>query len=227
MFCKVAECNTPSTHVTFGHKCFICGLYGHGHKECGINFKVKHLRQYSYDKMPNNMICTVMGCYSSHTHSIDGHHHDNNVVANYYDYNLIDRHNVWHDSEEADDEAEDDEIEEIHYDNDDGQLNNLGGYGSDIINNDDEFNRFMASTFNMDNNHNDDNDERINIDNLDTIRVKCPFCRVINVLSNDRTKHRINVNAQCTICETNYIDTCLPECRDTVCWDCVQQMIEY
>ncbi len=74
MSCKVAYCRFSSTHVTKGHKCGVCGHYGHGELEC-FNGRAKlELEAYYDDVLPNNKVCTVADCQFKSLHTVEAHH---------------------------------------------------------------------------------------------------------------------------------------------------------
>jgi hypothetical protein len=74
MFCKVAYCRFSSTHVTKGHKCGVCGKYGHGEIECRNARAKLNLEMYRDDVLPNNKICTVTDCEFKSMHTTEAHH---------------------------------------------------------------------------------------------------------------------------------------------------------
>ena len=74
MYCKVAGCRYPQSHITTGHLCGICKTKGHGQVECNnINEKNK-LNQYKFDKFPKSLWCTFEFCNDYNTHTNDAHH---------------------------------------------------------------------------------------------------------------------------------------------------------
>lgn len=72
--CKVAYCRYNRTHVTKGHKCGRCGLYGHGDFECRTDYLVQNLRQFDDDIVLNNLQCTIDDCANKELHTEDAHH---------------------------------------------------------------------------------------------------------------------------------------------------------
>lgn len=76
MFCNVRRCRFKTTHSTRSHRCGLCGVYGHGQIECGEANLLEELEQYSNDKMPENMQCSVRGCTLSQYHTTSAHHCD-------------------------------------------------------------------------------------------------------------------------------------------------------
>lgn len=73
-YCKVAYCRYKQTHVTKGHKCGRCGLYGHGDFECRIYDLIQNLMQYDNDIVLNNQRCTIDDCESKELHTEEAHH---------------------------------------------------------------------------------------------------------------------------------------------------------
>ena len=43
MSCQVAYCRYKFSHTTSGHRCGLCGKYGHGQSECGNQWKIDQL----------------------------------------------------------------------------------------------------------------------------------------------------------------------------------------
>jgi hypothetical protein len=74
MFCKVTACRFAWTHVTKGHRCGVCGNYGHGELECFNERDKLKLEIYCDDRLPNNKICTVADCTFRDLHTVDAHH---------------------------------------------------------------------------------------------------------------------------------------------------------
>ena len=74
-YCKVGYCRFPFSHVTKGHKCGKCGLYGHGDFECNnITYHRERLETYYSDTMPENLQCSVEDCDSKTLHATNAHH---------------------------------------------------------------------------------------------------------------------------------------------------------
>lgn len=74
MACKVRGCRFPGTHVTRGHRCGSCFQFGHGIMECADLTRVDALHVYWTENMPTELHCTVLGCMSPTSHSVEGHH---------------------------------------------------------------------------------------------------------------------------------------------------------
>ena len=72
-FCKVAECRYPYGHVTKGHKCGSCGLFGHGQIECNNDYLKSKLMEFN-DILPNNKKCKIKSCKYSLFHTTEGHY---------------------------------------------------------------------------------------------------------------------------------------------------------
>ena len=74
-FCKVSACRYTFSHVTKGHKCGKCKLYGHGQIECVNDFLLKLLEDKSKDDiLPYNKHCSIIGCKYKYLHSTSSHH---------------------------------------------------------------------------------------------------------------------------------------------------------
>ena len=86
MSCRVAGCRFPWSHVTSGHRCPICGAFGHGQRECGDFEQVERLRKCS-DVMPGLQCCAVAGCARPQTHMTSAHHCE--ICS------LVGRHHEW------------------------------------------------------------------------------------------------------------------------------------
>ena len=97
-YCMVAGCLNPHTHTTPGHKCSLCGDYGHGELECNNSEAKKILPKRSHGswkfdihagvRMPYNKQCTIPGCQYKWSHSAcyhhckkcGGHHHSSSCL---------------------------------------------------------------------------------------------------------------------------------------------------
>ena len=69
VFCQVANCRYPSSHVTSDHICGKCNKKGHGQIECN-NPKLKSkLEKYKYNELPIQLQCKASNCkrYKFHT----------------------------------------------------------------------------------------------------------------------------------------------------------------
>lgn len=72
--CFVKECRFSGSHVTRGHRCGGCNLYGHGILECHRPHKKYLLEQkHGEDQMPEAERCGIQECASAY-HSTDAHH---------------------------------------------------------------------------------------------------------------------------------------------------------
>ena len=71
--CKVLQCRYNKTHVTRGHKCGKCGMYGHGIIECTNTRYLSELHQYYNDVVPVELQCRVENCRFYMYHTIDAH----------------------------------------------------------------------------------------------------------------------------------------------------------
>ena len=74
MHCKVGYCRYNYTHVTKGHKCGRCGIYGHGDYECLHPRQIDMLIMHHNDVLPDNMKCSVSDCIYKELHTVDAHH---------------------------------------------------------------------------------------------------------------------------------------------------------
>ena len=74
VLCKVYDCRYNNTHVTKGHKCGKCGLYGHGIVECTNNILKSNLNQYSNDLLLYNDRCKYNNCRYNLLHKSEAHH---------------------------------------------------------------------------------------------------------------------------------------------------------
>jgi hypothetical protein len=73
MWCKVLGCRFPDSHTTAGHKCGICGIFGHGQIECHSESRKSELIPFLRESLPNQFQCTVPGCISARNHKITAH----------------------------------------------------------------------------------------------------------------------------------------------------------
>jgi hypothetical protein len=73
MSCKVSHCRYSITHVTKGHRCGLCGLFGHGQAECGDKKKIDSLKSFFNEKISNNQQCAVKHCEYRELHNTDAH----------------------------------------------------------------------------------------------------------------------------------------------------------
>ena len=73
--CHVYQCRHPETHVTSGHRCGLCGLYGHGQLECHDESAKRALdNMFRHDRVPSHLQCSIDGCMHRHTHMSASHH---------------------------------------------------------------------------------------------------------------------------------------------------------
>ena len=72
-FCNVDCCLFASYHVTIGHKCSVCGVFGHGRNEHGNSQKINSLKNFYKDLIPNNLRCTAQYCRFYAYHITTGH----------------------------------------------------------------------------------------------------------------------------------------------------------
>lgn len=72
--CKVAYCRFNWSHVTKGHKCGVCGHYGHGEIECYHTVQKNMLVRYHTETLPDDKKCTVPDCEYKDYHTKDAHH---------------------------------------------------------------------------------------------------------------------------------------------------------
>ena len=73
-YCKVAFCRYSDTHVTKGHKCGRCGIYGHGDAECRGQRNIRLLDNYLQEILPIEKQCLINDCLYKELHTIDAHH---------------------------------------------------------------------------------------------------------------------------------------------------------
>lgn len=71
--CRVRGCRFMNSHSTRGHRCGICGEYGHGVMECNNNRSVENLHFYDNEVTPGER-CTFPGCPNPETHTDSAHH---------------------------------------------------------------------------------------------------------------------------------------------------------
>ena len=74
MKCFVAGCRYSETHVTLGHRCGTCGMYGHGQVECGNLLLTSNLRARDGDVMSPAWQCQEEGCRYAWSHSTLSHY---------------------------------------------------------------------------------------------------------------------------------------------------------
>ena len=73
MSCRVSGCRFADRHVTMGHRCGTCGLFGHGKRECGSPVSIANLTaRHQHDRVAN--LCTVEGCSHRELHVTSAHH---------------------------------------------------------------------------------------------------------------------------------------------------------
>lgn len=72
-YCKVNECRYRLTHVTKGHKCGRCGMFGHGLLECLSWEQKENLKQYHNEVLEIEKRCTVDKCDSKLYHTKEAH----------------------------------------------------------------------------------------------------------------------------------------------------------
>ena len=73
-YCKVAYCRFTNTHVTKGHKCGRCGIYGHGDAECRGQTDIQLLDYYLNDTLPIEDQCLINDCLYKELHTTEAHH---------------------------------------------------------------------------------------------------------------------------------------------------------
>jgi hypothetical protein len=73
-YCKVEKCNFSKFHVTSGHKCGNCKMYGHGIIECNNPNKKTKLTCSLGDILPSTLQCKFGNCKYKQYHTSDGHH---------------------------------------------------------------------------------------------------------------------------------------------------------
>jgi hypothetical protein len=74
MSCKVYNCRFSFSHTTIGHKCGVCGVYGHGEGECNSDDKKTKLTKYFKDKLDEDNQCSFNSCKYKWSHSTIAHH---------------------------------------------------------------------------------------------------------------------------------------------------------
>lgn len=73
--CRAKGCRFSNTHVTLGHRCGKCNLFGHGVVECGKLNNILSLRNISRnDKISENARCDVQDCLHKWSHIKSAHH---------------------------------------------------------------------------------------------------------------------------------------------------------
>lgn len=73
MSCKVKNCRYNHTHITSGHKCGKCGLFGHGQIECGKQNLLQGLIKYQNDELNNLDWCNINNCFNHRLHKTIAH----------------------------------------------------------------------------------------------------------------------------------------------------------
>jgi hypothetical protein len=73
MNCKVQYCRFPNTHVTKGHQCGICSLFGHGQVECTSPILCMNLATYRADIISLLEQCKMPNCKYKTLHKTEGH----------------------------------------------------------------------------------------------------------------------------------------------------------
>ena len=72
--CRVYHCRFKNTHITSGHKCGKCGMFGHGQVECGNILLIKTLQDNSVNDYLNiNLHCKSPGCIYKYNHTTKSH----------------------------------------------------------------------------------------------------------------------------------------------------------
>lgn len=73
--CHVEQCRFKWTHVTSGHRCGLCGQYGHGRIECGNAMRRNELAvTWGPNYLPPELQCTLPGCRYARSHTSQAHH---------------------------------------------------------------------------------------------------------------------------------------------------------
>jgi hypothetical protein len=73
--CRAKGCIFSNTHVTLGHRCGKCNLFGHGKVECGKSSAILLLRDLSRnDKIPEDFQCNVHDCLYKWFHIKSAHY---------------------------------------------------------------------------------------------------------------------------------------------------------
>ena len=73
-YCLVEGCRHSRYHVTQGHRCFSCGNFGHGPRDCGNNTRITNLQICSSQiNLPQNEQCSIHGCRFKYLHKTEGH----------------------------------------------------------------------------------------------------------------------------------------------------------
>lgn len=70
MFCKVQGCRYPAFHVSAGHECGKCHMFGHGQYEC---VRPERVAYSLTDRLPLNMQCQMPDCFYKEYHITSGH----------------------------------------------------------------------------------------------------------------------------------------------------------
>lgn len=79
-YCKVLECQLTNTHVTKGHLCELCGNFGHGRLECGIQILTERLEIYLEDVIKINDRCKFNNCNNKSLHKTEGHFIESSIT---------------------------------------------------------------------------------------------------------------------------------------------------
>ena len=72
--CQVKHCRFPNSHTTAGHRCGICGKFGHGQIECNNPGLKSRLQQFHSDRLFASDYCTLEGCRHPWSHKTIAHH---------------------------------------------------------------------------------------------------------------------------------------------------------
>ena len=72
--CQVKHCRFPHSHTTAGHRCGICGKFGHGQIECNNPGLKSRLQQFHSDRLFASDYCTLEGCRHPWSHKTIAHH---------------------------------------------------------------------------------------------------------------------------------------------------------
>ena len=73
--CQVKHCRFPYSHTTAGHRCGICGKFGHGQIECNNPGLRAKLQQFNKDKLQCvSDYCHHEGCRHPWSHKSIAHH---------------------------------------------------------------------------------------------------------------------------------------------------------
>ena len=72
--CFIKGCRYPNTHVSRGHKCGKCGIYGHGIIECNDFLLRNELNKHYNDILKENDRCSYTNCKYNFLHKTQSHH---------------------------------------------------------------------------------------------------------------------------------------------------------